>query len=63
MNRNALIKLIHIGKRELGLDEETYRAMLGGITNKTSCAQLSDRELEMVFNTMQDKGFKPTFKW
>ncbi|HFG1901511.1 gp16 family protein [Vibrio cholerae] len=59
MNRNALIKLIHIGKREMGLDEETYRAMLGGITNKTSCAQLSDRELETVFNTMQDKGFKP----
>ncbi len=57
-NRSQLIKLIHVGKRELALDDDTYRLMLSSETGKTSCKQLNIKQLEQVLGAMKSRGFK-----
>lgn len=58
-NRANLIKLIHIARRDLALDDETYRAVLAGtIPGKTSCRDMKSGELEQVLRTLERKGFK-----
>lgn len=37
MLRKNLIAKIHIGKSQLGLDDETYRQLLVSTTGKISC--------------------------
>ncbi|MCP2041450.1 phage gp16-like protein [Neisseria sp. HSC-16F19] len=56
-NLNGLKAKIHIGKAQLGLDDETYRALLKRETGKDSCAQMNMRELEQVLAAMQRQGF------
>ena len=58
MTKNKLIQLIHVAKRELALDDDTYRAMLQGAVNKTSCKAMSLSELMIVLQLFKDKGFK-----
>lgn len=63
--RANTIKLIHVARRSLGLDDETYRAMLGSIIpGKISCRDMSQSELQKVLKAMEEKGFKvkPTKK-
>ncbi|STF45209.1 Mu prophage; modulation of host gene protein [Escherichia coli] len=36
MTKQRLIQLIHIARNELGMDEDTYRQMLQGLTGKAS---------------------------
>lgn len=52
------IKLIHIGKMALQMDDETYRAMLAGKCNgKTSSKQLTASERQRVLMHMKACGF------
>ncbi|MDR1276167.1 MAG: regulatory protein GemA [Candidatus Accumulibacter sp.] len=60
--RVRLIRLIHVGKRELGLSDETYRALLAGCTRKDSTTRMSVPELERVFDRMKHSGFKVQVK-
>lgn len=53
------IKLIHVGKRDLGLDDESYRAMLEGLTGKSSSKDMEPRELDQVIDRMVSLGFEP----
>lgn len=58
MLRKTLTAKIHIAKQQLGMDEESYRALLlrhGG----NSCTQLSVAQLEQVITELKQKGFKP----
>ncbi|WP_334469881.1 gp16 family protein [Arsenophonus sp. PmNCSU2021_1] len=58
MNRATLIKLIHVARRELQLDEETYRAALMKVcADKTSCREMTVPELVRVLHAFQQKGF------
>lgn len=58
-DRQRLIRLIHVGKRELGLDDDTYRAMLSNVvTGKSSSSAMTVPQLERVVAAMKDKGFK-----
>lgn len=52
-----LIAKIHIAKTQLGLDEDSYRAILKQTTGKTSTTQMSERELILVAKKMQRLGF------
>lgn len=61
-NRNHLIKLIHIGKRELALDDDTYRALLTTNGGHPSCSQMNIKQLEMVLTVMERQGFKRAVK-
>nr|WP_086940763.1 regulatory protein GemA [Thaumasiovibrio occultus] len=56
--RNHLIQLIHVGKRELQLDDATYRALLQRETHKQSCKAMSIKELDAVLAAMERQGFK-----
>ena len=58
MLRKNLIARIHIGKSQLGLDDETYRQLLVSTTCKTSCTEMTESELQKVLNIMVQKGFK-----
>lgn len=53
------IALIHVAKKQLGLDEETYRAKLQMITGKTSTKYMSDAERRKVLKVFENDGFKP----
>ncbi len=56
--RKQLIQKIHIAKSQLKLDDEAYRSLLNNATGKTSCTQMSDKELMIVLQRMQQNGFK-----
>lgn len=56
----SLIAKIHIAKKQLGLDDETYRDLLSTATNgKTSCSKMNAREMTAVLEVLKTKGFKP----
>jgi len=61
-SRQSLIRLIHVAKRDLALDDDTYRAMLVAITGKDSSAGLSIPQLERVLAHMKAHGFKVRHK-
>ena len=56
-NTAGLIKAIHMGKRKLGMDTETYRQMLRGLTGLDSCSQMTAHELKTVLFHMRQAGF------
>lgn len=59
--RNRLIKLIHVARRELQMEDDTYRLMLAGIRELdgvTSTADLSVPNLMKVLDVLKQKGFK-----
>ncbi len=53
------IAAIHVAKRDLGLDEDTYRAKLANITGKTSTRDMTEAERQRVLNVFRSEGFKP----
>jgi phage gp16-like protein len=55
--RNMLAKL-HIAKKQLGLDEDTYRANLTRLTGKSSSKDMTQGELEACLKDFSKKGFK-----
>jgi len=57
-NRQKLIAQIHNGKQQLGLDDDTYRALLKSATGKTSSANMGVMELHKVVEAMKQRGFK-----
>ena len=60
-NRVRLIKLIHVARRELHMDDDTYRLMLAGmrgLDGATSTADLSVPNLLRVLEQLKQKGFK-----
>ncbi|KNC93804.1 gp16 family protein [Trabulsiella odontotermitis] len=57
-----LIKVIHTGKKSLGWDDETYRAVLARVTGKRSARDCTESELESVVRYMRGQGFAPAVK-
>jgi len=57
-NRQRLIAQIHIGKQQLGMDDDTYRALLKSATGKTSSANMGVMDLHKVVEAMKQRGFK-----
>ncbi|MGS3174515.1 gp16 family protein [Aeromonas sanarellii] len=60
--RTRLIRLVQVGRRSLGLDDETYRELLIQQSGKRSAAELTLQELDKVLLAMKGAGFKPTVK-
>ncbi|XLM22170.1 regulatory protein GemA, partial [Chromobacterium piscinae] len=57
-DRQRLIRLIHVAKRELALDDDSYRAILQRIGRQASAADLSVPELNQVLEYLKRNGFK-----
>ncbi|EJC0930240.1 DUF1018 domain-containing protein [Salmonella enterica] len=58
MERDKLISTIHVAKRELRLDEDTYKDALHTATGKTSCRDMTQVELSKALAAFQKRGFK-----
>ena len=58
MQKKRLIQLIHIARNELGMDEDTYRQMLQGLTGKASTKGMDTTQLNCVLESMKKKGFR-----
>lgn len=59
--RNAMIAKVQIARKQLSLDDITYRAMLESVTGKHSCAKCSANDLQMVLAELRRKGWNPEF--
>lgn len=57
-SRGREIKLIHVARRELQLDEDTYRAMLQAVAGVSSSSDLDATGRKAVLDHMKRKGFK-----
>jgi len=53
------IAAIHVAKKQLALDDDTYRAKLLRITGKTSTKDMSEDERQRVLTVLRNDGFQP----
>lgn len=58
MRRAAVVK-VQIARRDLGLDEDTYRLVLERVTGKTSSTACTDAELGRVLDEFKARGWTP----
>lgn len=59
--RPRLIRLVHVGRRELALDDDTYRALVTDVSGdpaRNSSKDLNNRELQLLVDRMKSTGFK-----
>lgn len=59
---SAAIKMIHVAKRELAMNDDDYRALLGRVSNgaTTSLKAMSDRDHQNVIAELKRLGFSPS---
>lgn len=55
-----MLAKIHIAKKELGLDDDTYRAVLMRVTGQASSAGLSFDQMDEVLAEFKARGWKPS---
>lgn len=58
----ALIRKVHVGCRQLGLDAETRHDLQRQVTGKESLSSMTEGELKAVLKALENRGFKPTAK-
>lgn len=56
------IAAIHVAKKQLGLDDDTYRAKLANITGKSSVKDMTEAQRQKVLTVFRNEGFKPVSK-
>ncbi len=56
--RRSQLAQIHIARKDLGLDEDTYRAMLMDVAGVTSSADLTAKGRRDVLARFESKGWK-----
>jgi phage gp16-like protein len=56
--RARLVKVIHVARRELAMDEETYRLMLTNVAGAGSTTGMDLKQLNAVLSHLKRKGFK-----
>lgn len=59
MTRRAAVVKVQIARRDLALDDDTYRAMLSRLTGETSASACTDAQLGVVLDELKAKGWKP----
>ncbi len=55
----SAVAAIHVAKKQLGLDDDTYRALLMRETGKNSVAKMTASEQRRVIEVLRNQGFKP----
>ncbi len=58
-NRLAELAKIHIAKKQLGMDDDTYRAVLLRVTGQSSAADLNAGERRRLLDCFRSLGFEP----
>ena len=57
-----LKRTIHVGCKQLGIDNETRRDLQLVVTGKSSMSAMNDKDLQAVIDALTERGFKPGFK-
>ncbi|KTT63597.1 hypothetical protein NS383_18895 [Pseudomonas oryzihabitans] len=57
--RNQQLSKIHIAKKELAMDDDSYRAMLARVAGVTSAKDLGPRQVGAVLREFERLGWKP----
>jgi len=58
-NRKAKLSMIHIAKKETGIDDEAYRALLQGAAGVYSAAKIEfENQFQDVMKAFENLGFK-----
>lgn len=60
MSRRALIAKIHVAKKQLGLNDDDYRAVLLDVGGAASAADMADAKLVAVVRHFEARGFTAT---
>lgn len=58
MSRDPLLARIHIARKELGLDDDTYRDLLERVTGARSSGDLSEPDRQKVIRAFRRLGWK-----
>lgn len=53
------IAAIHVAKKALGLDDDTYRAKMMNIVGKSSAKDMTENERQKVLTVFRNEGFQP----
>lgn len=61
--KRTLIAKIHIAKKDLCMDDATYRDVLIRVTGKNSCKDMTLNELKKVIQDFKRLGFKVKQSW
>ena len=59
MSRRAQLAMVHIARKDLGLDEDTYRDVLERVTGKRSAGDVTDFELTLLIADFKKRGWAP----
>jgi phage gp16-like protein len=59
-DRDRLIRVIHVAKRQLKLEDAEYRAVLRAAFGKESCTEMTDAQLWVVIGEFERMGFRRT---
>jgi phage gp16-like protein len=62
MSRQNDLAKIHIAKKQLGMDDDTYRAMLRSVAGVDSSAALNPVGMAKILAHLERCGFKPKAK-
>lgn len=57
MNRNTGLAIVHIAKKELGMDTVEYRGFLQEHTGKNSAADLNPVQMRQIIRAFEERGF------
>lgn len=58
--RRSLLAQVHVARKQLGMVEDDYRALLSRITGHSSAKDCDDRQLSTVIAEFERLGFRPT---
>lgn len=58
MSRNAILARLHCAKRDLGLDDDTYRDILERVTGKRSASNLGSAAIGAVLDEFKRLGWQ-----
>jgi hypothetical protein len=61
-NQKSHLALIHVAKKQLGLDEEAYRAVLSGAGVSSAKDIQTKEQLDVVMYAFKQLGFEPSGK-
>lgn len=57
--RNQQLSKIHIAKKDLAMDDDSYRAMLARVAGVNSAKDLNPRQVGLVLREFERLGWKP----
>lgn len=55
----SLQKMIHVGCKQLGLDNDTRHALQLSVTGKASLSAMTETDLRKIIEALKVRGFKP----